>query len=195
MRVLLNDMKSNVSDVTNVNNNETAKSYASVLTAIKNNTNEIKKKKIVRSLAPTKSNDIRTPKLTEPTETIETPKQNLSKNRKLTSGTSEPNNNNLGSPVNLERPEKVSPFAHLKKSIYVSPLKNNVTIGNITSFIQGIISEVKLEDFALNLLVTKDQAIDALSFISYRLRCTVCTAHRRAMPYSIIHRFGQKTSR
>lgn len=60
----------------------------------------------------------------------------------------------------------------MAKSIYVSRLKNDVTVDKITSYICGKISDAKLEDFALNMLVKKDQAIDQLSFISFRLRCT-----------------------
>lgn len=184
---MLSDMKLNVNDVTNVvkTNNETAKSYASVLTEIKENTNEIKKKKLVRQLVPTKVNetktmnlgqdfpsiDSRTPKRKRLNEPIETPKRKF-RDRILHCGTNENTDNNLGSPVKLTRPKKISPFSHMTKSIYVSRLKNDVTVDKITAYIESKISNVKLEDFALNMLVKKDQAIDQFSFISFRLRCT-----------------------
>lgn len=167
--------------------NETAKSYASVLTEIKETTSEIKRNKNVRPLLQTKTklSENKTPiinndfpsldsraskrkRLIEPTET---PKRNF-KDRVLHCGTNEANDNSLGSPVNLTRPKRISPFAHMTKSIYISRLKNDVTVDKITSYICGKISDAKLEDFALNMLVKKDQAIDQLSFISFRLRCT-----------------------
>lgn len=184
---MLSDMKINVNDVTNVvkSNNETAKSYASVLTEIKENTNEIKEKKIVKPLAPTKitktktitlnkdfpSLNARTPKRKRTDDNIETPKRKF-KERVLHCGTNETYDNKLGSPVNMTRPKKISPFAHMTKSIYVSRLKNDVTVDKITAYIEGKIPDVKLEDFALNMLVKKDQAIDQYTYISFRLRCT-----------------------
>lgn len=117
--------------------------------------------------------DARTPKRKR-TETTETPKLKSFKNRKLECGTNETNNNNkiLGSPVNLVRPKKISPYAHLTGSLYISRLKNDVTVDKITEYIASNVTEAKLEDFALNLLVKKDQAVEALSFISFRLQCT-----------------------
>lgn len=186
---MLNDMKTNVNDVTTVvkNHNETAKSYASVLSEIKDTTNEMKKMKIARPLVPksvsgaktpNRKNDFpsldeRTPKRKRTNEPIETPKQKLFKDRKC--GTNEANNNNnnsLGSLVNLVRSKKISPYAHMTKSLYISRLKNNVTIDKITEYIVSNVADAKLEDFAINLLVKKDQALDALSFLSIRLRCT-----------------------
>lgn len=186
---MLNEMKTNVHDVKNVvkNHNETTKSYASVLTEIKETTNAIKTKKVSRPLLPKNINektpvrkndfptlDTRTPKRKRMNEPVETPKEKLFKNRKLQCGTNETNNNNnnLGSPVNLVRPKKISPYAHMTQSLYISRLKNDVTVEKITEYITNNVSGAKLEDFALNLLVKKDQALDALSFISFRLRCT-----------------------
>lgn len=199
---MLNDMKSNVSDVTKVvkNQSEATKSYASVLTEIKETTNEIKMNKTARPLLPTNVSGKKTPNLNLNTDfpslglktpkrrrfddNIETPKhagtpkqqqqqqRKIFKDRKLECGTNESNDNNLGSPVKFTRPKRISPYAHLSKSIYVSRLKNDVTIDKITGFISGKIPGVKLEDFALNMLVKKDQALDQLSFISFRLRCT-----------------------
>lgn len=115
-----------------------------------------------------------TPKRKRTNDSTESPKQNSFKNRKLHSGTNETNNNNkiLGSPVNSARPKKMSPYAHLTKSLYISRLKNDVTVEKITEYIASNVTEAKLEDFALNLLVKKDQAVEAFSFISFRLRCT-----------------------
>lgn len=180
---MLTEMKSNVNDVTNVvkTSNETAKSYASVLTEIKETTNEIKKKKVVRPLVPTKVSENKTPKLNKgfPSLDSRTPKRKrldepteTPKDRILHCGTNETNDNNLGSPVSFARSRKISPYAHMTKSIYVSRLKNDVSIDKITAYIGGKIPDVKLEDFALNMLVKKDQSIDQFSYISFRLRCT-----------------------
>lgn len=99
----------------------------------------------------------------------ETPKSAF-KSRQLTAGTSQTTDHGLGSPV------KVKQFArarsNLTKSLYVSRLQTTVTIDRLLSYIKGKIPEVKENDMALRMLVKKDQPLDELTFVSYRLMCT-----------------------
>lgn len=88
-------------------------------------------------------------------------------NRMLTSGTNAKSNHGLGSPVRA-RPNK-SAFT---KSVYVSKLKPDVTEEAIVSYLKSNIPDIKDDMFALRLLVKKDQKVDQLNFISFRLSCT-----------------------
>lgn len=102
---------------------------------------------------------------------LETPKAPL-KNRKLTAGTDKQINHGLGSPIKLPLAKKTSPYAHLSKSIYVSRLQTKVTPAQIVNYIKNKIPTINEKDIALRLLVKKDQSLEDLTFISYRLSCT-----------------------
>lgn len=92
------------------------------------------------------------------------------KNRNLTSGTKDVSHHGLGGPVEVNTVQ--SNRIRLTSSIYISRLQTNVTNANITSFIKDNIPSFKDEDMYLRLLVKKDQDINELSFVSYRLSYT-----------------------
>lgn len=102
------------------------------------------------------------------------PPKSLFKSRTLVSGTDTTANHGLGDvvPTNATNMSKrVSPYAHLKKSIYISRLQPSVTAEKICDYIK---SKMPLgeNDVSLRMLVKKDQKVDDLTFISYRLSCT-----------------------
>lgn len=146
---------------------------------------------IVAKINKTGSNDLttdrpvsqNTPKRRRPDQKLDTPKT-VFKGRKLTSGTAATTNHGLGCPVkigavNLDSksgsnrvPSRVSQYAHLTKSIYVSRLQNTVSIDQLMAYMKDKITTLNEKDVALRLLVKRDQPLDQLTFISYRLLCT-----------------------
>lgn len=194
MMVLLHEIKSSITE----HRNET-KSYAAVLSEIKDSTNS-QNNKIKSSSQPLFSSvaaigsklstnefplmNSLTQKRKRMNSTPFTPKrlrtdvritaQKAALNdRKLTSGTNNIINHGLGSPVKLNsRSTQLNVSKKLTKFIYVSRLKPNVTDELISSYIIGRKPDLSDKDFALRLLVKKDQKLDDLSFISYRLSCT-----------------------
>lgn len=104
-------------------------------------------------------------------EQSETPKT-IFKNRKLLSGTDKEMNHGLGNPVQVKSSKPKSPIEHLTKSIYVSRLQTTVTAEQIRHYVKSKIPEMDEKDIALRMLVKKDQPLDDLTFISYRLLCT-----------------------
>lgn len=118
----------------------------------------------------------RTPKRKRFDDHSETPTQTTKpqahfKNRKLVSGTGANVNHGLGEVV-PNRPFRVSPYAHLKKSIYISRLQTTVTAEKITSYIMNKMPELKENDIMLRILVKKDRPLEELTYISFRVACT-----------------------
>lgn len=94
------------------------------------------------------------------------------KERPLTAGTDDANTHGLGAPVIFNRRRENNQRDILTKSIYVSRLQTKVTVDDITSYIKERLPDTNNEHFSLRLLVKKDQTLDDLTFISYRLSCT-----------------------
>lgn len=96
--------------------------------------------------------------------------------RKLLAGTSSEVNHGLGVEVvvaaQTERPVRVSPYAKLTKSIYVSRLSNDITPAALTEYITRQLVGVDESDFMLRVLVKKDVDLSTRTFLSYRLACT-----------------------
>lgn len=99
----------------------------------------------------------------------ETPKSTF-KNRKLTAGTSQIADHGLGSPVQAKQPARLR--TNLTRSLYVSRLQTTVTIDRLLNYIKGKIPDLNENDISLRMLVKKDQPLDQLTFVSYRLMCT-----------------------
>lgn len=116
----------------------------------------------------------RTPKRKRMDDTLpNTPKLNL-KNRKLTSGTANSSSHGLGAAVTIvtrQRPQR--PVNRLVKSVYVSRLEKTITTDDVTAFVKKKIPEADDADFNLRLLVKKDGDLSKLSFVSFRLQCTM----------------------
>lgn len=93
-------------------------------------------------------------------------------NRKLVSGTSAIMSDKLGAPV--ANTKRISPYAHLKKSIYVSRLQPTVTPTQILGYLVEKLPQIDEKDISLRLLVKKEQReqLEMLSFVPYRLSCT-----------------------
>lgn len=100
------------------------------------------------------------------------------KNRQLFTGTIETNDHGLGNAVqphirksqamNREKIQRIS----LPKSIYVSRLETSITADNIVNYIGNRVPNLDASHISVRLLVKKDQDLNELSFISYRLSCT-----------------------
>lgn len=58
------------------------------------------------------------------------------------------------------------------KSIYATRFNTTVTVANISDYIKEKIVDVAAEDFVARLLVKKDQQMDRLTFVSFRILCT-----------------------
>lgn len=197
MLSLLHDIKSSISK----HRNET-KSYAAVLSEIKESTRKPNYNansnafpmysSVAQGNSSSNNNDF--PSLTSrPSKrkineisSLDTPKRmrtsakagsiqkSVFSGRKLISGTNNEVNHGLGSPVKIiPRTTQKSDFMRkLTKFIYLSRLKTNVTDQLISTYIKSNITGVSDDDFALRMLVKKDQDLTELSFISYRLNCT-----------------------
>lgn len=94
------------------------------------------------------------------------------KHRTLVSGSNGNTDHGLGDSVNVITTKRTSPYAHLVKSIYISRLQPTVTIENITEYVKKKMPELKENDISLRMLVKKDQKLNELTYISYRLACT-----------------------
>lgn len=94
--------------------------------------------------------------------------KSLIANRKLTSGTSSISNHGLGSPIKNSRVSREKTFS---KAIYVSRLKPDVTEQSIASYLKNSVSGLDESKFDLRLLLKKDQDVQRLNFISFRLSC------------------------
>lgn len=97
------------------------------------------------------------------------------KGRQLISGTCNTTTHNLGTPVVMKRRGdnySSTQRSNLTKSIYVSRLQTNVSPEAISGYIKQQLPDINENDFMLRMLVKKDQQLDQLSFISFRLQCT-----------------------
>lgn len=94
--------------------------------------------------------------------------------RKMTSGTNVKGNHGLGSPVTMQ-PRARMPGRNVvdsfKKSLYVSKLKPSVTRESIAAYVKENVPGIADNMFDLRLLVKKDQNLEELNFISFRLNC------------------------
>lgn len=68
--------------------------------------------------------------------------------------------------------KRASPYAHLTKLIYISRLQTNVTADKITCYIKTKVPDLDEKNILLRMLVKKDQNLEELTFISFRLSCT-----------------------
>lgn len=94
------------------------------------------------------------------------------KHRTLVPGKAGNVDHGLGDSVSVTKSKRTSPYAHLVKSIYISRLQPTVTIEKITDYVKKKMPELKDNDISLRMLVKKDQPLDELTYISYRLACT-----------------------
>lgn len=92
------------------------------------------------------------------------------KTRPLTAGTGGDENHELGSPVRPAAP-KTTPRIRLPNSIYVSRLQPSVDVEQMRAYIKRKVPEATDDEFDLRLLVKKDQVLDTLTFVSFRLLC------------------------
>lgn len=162
---------------------QASKSYSDVLKEIKEvsvSTNErvnkpnpvsyaaIATRKIVSSSFP----PINSPNKRLRKEIETPPRKSVFKGRALTSGTASITDHGLGDTVTVNNLKRVSPYAHLTKSIYVSRLQTSVTADKIASYIKTKVPELSEKDILLRMLVKKDQTLETFSFISFKLSCT-----------------------
>lgn len=96
-----------------------------------------------------------------------TPKRN--NNRKLTSGTDNSVDHDLGNGVVPKRNQNNQ--IHFNKSVYVSKLEPTVTNEKLMNFIKKKLPDLTDNDIKLHLLVKKDQKVEDLTFVSFRLLC------------------------
>lgn len=188
---LLQGVEKTVTDTYSMvaSNVQTSKSYSDVLKDIKEvtvSTNEqLKAKPNVASYANVARRNINLspfPSLNSPIKRRRVedrpPPKTQFKGRALTAGTATIVDHGLGDtvalnkPNNMNRPKRDSPYAHLTKSIYISRLQPNVSSDKITNFIKSKVPDLNEKDVSLRMLVKKDQPLDQLTFISYRLSCT-----------------------
>lgn len=172
---------------------EASKSYSEVLKEIKEVTVNTDKRLVVNEQkalsysAVVGRNNALTNKMSSfPQLTDRTPKRkrvenspppkSLFKGRALITGTNTNVDHGLGDVVLANKPKRVSPspspYAHLKKSVYISRLQPTVTAEKISAFIKSKMPLLSDNDISLRMLVKKDQPVNELTFISYRLSCT-----------------------
>lgn len=92
------------------------------------------------------------------------------KKRQLIAGNS--SKSGLGNAVSLSKPPTVKTQRPILKSIYVSRIENTVTADDLVEYIKQNIPDVNENNFNVRMLVKKDQQIDKLSFVSFRVSCT-----------------------
>lgn len=130
---------------------------------------------IVKSMPEDENTPRGNPKMEEIPDTSDPIKTAL-KNRQLSAGTFQASDHKLGKAVviNQPRPNKyIAPRRpKLSKSIYVSRIDSSVKVEDIAGHIKERIPEIKDDEFSLRLLVKKDQQMDKLTFVSFRLLCT-----------------------
>ena len=85
----------------------------------------------------------------------------------MVSGTNSQQDHGLGCPVQVRTKRST-----ITRSIYVSRLQPHVTQENILTFMKSKIPDLNSDDVYLRLLVKKDQNVEELNFVSYRLGCT-----------------------
>lgn len=91
------------------------------------------------------------------------------KNRSLKQGTNTVEKHGLGKPVPpsaLQNNPKI-----VWKSIYVSRVATDVSCNQIIDFIKQYIPEIDEQNFKVHKLVKKDQQLEKLSFVSFRVAC------------------------
>lgn len=99
-----------------------------------------------------------------------TPKSTL-KGRTTLSGTS--TDHGLTAPIKKTlSSRKVSPTSHLVRSLYLRNFATSVTVGTISELIKNKLPGISDNEFNVRILVKKDQPLDELSFVSFRLMCT-----------------------
>lgn len=194
---LLRDVQNKVNDTNEKvsSQSETSKSYSDVLKELKeltvstngklNNNNlsyaAVTRRNIAKSNTQSPFPN-QTPRKRKREDDIPTTKLQF-KSRTLMSGTGTNADHGLGDSVPSSRSnsgnsglgtgqKRVSPYAHLKKSIYISRLQPSVKAEDISGYIKAKLTEIDEKDFLLRMLVKKDQKMDELTFISYRLACT-----------------------
>lgn len=89
------------------------------------------------------------------------------KKRVLKAGTGSPADDVLGNGVQLQERIPKMPM----KSLYISRIPTEVTTAKMIEYIKRKIPELNDNEVKLNLLVKKDQQIDRLTFVSFRLAC------------------------
>lgn len=104
------------------------------------------------------------------TDTEDSPKKTF-RHRKLVAGTGMAENHGLGSPVKKSSTQ-IRLSSKLTKSIYISRLSPSVKTEQLRSYITSKLNSMEEGDIDLRLLVKKDQNLEDLTFISYRLLCT-----------------------
>lgn len=92
------------------------------------------------------------------------------KKRQLLSGNS--SNHGLGDAISLEKPTSTKAPRPQMKSMYVSRIQNSITADDLTKYIKSNATVVNDTDLSVRLLVKKDQPIEKLSFVSFRVSCT-----------------------
>lgn len=93
------------------------------------------------------------------------------RNRKLVAGTGAQVDHGLGSPV-TKSTTRTRTQSNLTKSIYVSRLSPTVNSEQLRTYITSRVDETSQDDIDLRMLVKKDQKLEDLTFISYRILCT-----------------------
>lgn len=101
--------------------------------------------------------------------TSHSPKINRIKHNNLISGTNSNINGDLGDAVIIK--QKTTKNQRFEKSIYVSRLHPSVDVDKMSSYVINNSTNLKKDDFSLHLLVKRDQRLDDLNFISFRLSC------------------------
>lgn len=91
--------------------------------------------------------------------------------KKRNLATASGNASNIISAAVLNNPDRLS-RSKFNKSIYATRFNTTVTVANISDYIKEKIPDVGDDDFATRLLVKKDQQLDKLTFVSFRILCT-----------------------
>ena len=91
--------------------------------------------------------------------------------RQTVSGTS--TDHGLTAPIrNSQKPQRQSHTSKFTKSLYLRNFAPTVTVEIISSMIKRKIVNADDSNFSVRLLVKKDQQLDDLTFVSFRLMCT-----------------------
>lgn len=111
-----------------------------------------------------------TTKTTQNSAKIEEAKIKIAmKNRALKHGTSTVEMHGLGKPVPVIERQNVPKIVW--KSIYVSRMSTDVTCDQIVNHIKSNVPDIDEKSFKVHMLVKKDQPLDKLSYISFRVAC------------------------
>lgn len=94
------------------------------------------------------------------------------RSRVLIAGTNESTGHSLGNAVvrqqRVVKPKRV----FLPKAVYVSRLEPTVTVDDMCDYIRDKIPDIDENQYQVRLLVKKDQDVDELTFVSFRLSCS-----------------------